>query len=186
LVTGVGVAFTLSSLASSDDDLATPPSPSPGVALSADEPVAAWGVTIETLVDGGGSGTFVASGEAVDDGELCTDGVVTTLGTQSGETENGFWFEYEMFCSDRSGTFMLRVSSPVILQPDDYGDGRGPSLDGAWNVASGTRKFVTLGGSGAMRTVFESDRCINRPRAGVDKIACGFWVRTYSGEVIRP
>jgi hypothetical protein len=188
LVTGVAVAFTLSSLASIDDDLAAPPSTSPAVALSADEPLAAWGVTIETVLKSVRSGTFVASGEAVDDGELCTDGVFTTLGQTSGETESGFWFEYEMFCSDRSGTFVLRVSSQNqrMINTPDLAFEFTPDLDGAWKVATGTRNFVTLGGSGATRAAFENDRCINSRRLGVDRISCGFWVRTYSGEVIRP
>jgi hypothetical protein len=139
-------------------------------------------------LEAAGSGTFVASGEAVDDGELCTDGVFTTLGQTSGETESGFWFDYEMFCSDRSGTFVFRASSqdkrPFDSNPRAFESTL--DLDGAWNVASGTRKFVTLGGSGATRAAFESDRCINNPWLGVDRITCGFWVRTYSGEVIRP
>jgi hypothetical protein len=201
LVIGVGVAFTLSRLASSDDDLATSPSTSSAIALIADEPLAAWGVTIETLldvrapVDSVGSGSFVASGEAVDIGELCTEGFFTTLGTQSGITESGFWYEYEMFCSDRSGTFLLRVSStdhrlfvPQLASEFDpqLASESSDDLDGTWKVASGSRKFVTLGGSGAVRAAFESDRCINSRRLGVDRMTCGIWVRTYSGEVIRP
>jgi len=193
LVTGVAVAFTLSSLASIDDDLATPPSTPSAAALTADEPVAAKGVTIETFQrlnrrnKATGSGTFVASGEAVDDGELCTDGAFSTLGTQSGETESGFWFEYEMFCSDGNGTFVLRVSSQDRRLTDPPLDLESGTRDGAWNVASGTRKFVTLGGSGATRAAFESDRCVSMTQGwGVDRITCGFWVRTHSGEVIRP
>jgi hypothetical protein len=193
LVIGVGVAFTLSSLASSDDDLAAPPSTSSAVALTADEPLAAWGVTIETLldvrapVDLVGSGSFVASGEAVDIGELCTEGFFTTLGTQSGITESGLWFEYEMFCSDRSGTFLLRVSSTDhrLFDPQlAYGS---RDFGGTWIMASGTRRFQTLGGSGAVSAAFDSDRCIKKGLPGVvDRITCGIWVRTYTGEVVRP
>ncbi len=112
------------------------------------------------LAEDGASGTFTASGAAVDAGLVCSAGDWTNVDFDfAGGNDN--WFEDEMNCTDETGTFVLRVS--------DLGP---PSLDepwtGPWTVVRGTGEYEGLQGGGDFAADFSADPA----------------VETYTGEAI--
>ncbi len=120
-------------------------------------------VVIEALAhaEDGASGTFTASGAAVDTGLVFSAGDWTNVDFAFvGGNDN--WFEDEMICADETGTFVLQVS--------DLGP---PSFDqpwtGPWTVVRGTGEYEGLQGGGDFAADFSVDPA----------------VETYTGEAVR-
>jgi len=91
----------------------------------------------------GGPGPFVASGSAVDDGLVCTEGmVVDASGKVTGFSPNGFNFQAvkHFICGDGSGEFFVNLQARI-----DFRKG----ITFQWNVLSGTGDYEDLSGAGS-------------------------------------
>jgi hypothetical protein len=98
-------------------------------------------VVIEAVIlaPDGASGTFVASGSAVDSGVVCASGEWTNVDFSFGGNSN--WFEDEMICADGSGSFVVRVSDlgiPTVEEP----------WTGPWVIVRGSGRYGALQGNG--------------------------------------
>lgn len=128
------------------------------------------GVMIETVVFGdGGRGAFSATGDAVDAGEWRAEGDFTNLGHAEEGDEGDPWFEDEMICSDKSGTLVLRVVTPIDDEASDEEFDPAAGFGGTWSVLRGTGDYDGLSRSGDFDAVFEPS-----------------WQETYTGTLSSP
>lgn len=85
---------------------------------------------------------FVASGPAVDDGLMCTEGMVIDLnGKLAGFSPTGFNFQgvKHFICDDGSGEFFVNLQARIDFR-------KGTTFN--WNILSGTEDYEDLHGSG--------------------------------------
>jgi hypothetical protein len=93
------------------------------------------------------SGTFTATGGAVDDGLICPTGDVTDTGPAIGagfQSERAVNLQVikEFTCNDRSGSFLVKLQVRIV-----FGD---PAVDNfRWVVVGGTGAYGGLHGSGS-------------------------------------
>ena len=91
-----------------------------------------------------GTGTFTASGPAVDDGIMCATGdTLDVFSKASGNGNKGFNLQViKMFtCDDDSGSFLVKVQVKVFFE--------GPLLSSFnWVVKGGSGGYTDLHGSG--------------------------------------
>jgi len=91
----------------------------------------------------GGPGPFVASGPAVDEGQICDTGIVVNdSGKVTGSSQNGFNFQgiKHFICDDGSGEFFVNLQARIDFR-------KGITFN--WNVLSGTGFYEDLHGSGS-------------------------------------
>lgn len=110
-------------------------------------------VTIMTQVvfnaEGGGNGTFVATGPICSTGTVFFEDQVFAIGPAAFNV-NGL---SEFVCDDNSGTFILRVHPQASGRPKD-----GFALNGPWSVwGKGTGNYASLSGHGEFGVVFDFD-----------------------------
>lgn len=113
-------------------------------------------VVIEALIvaPDGASGTFVASGPAVESGVVCAAGDWANVDFAFGAGDTN-WFEDEMSCSDGSGSFVVRVSDlgiPTLEEP----------WTGPWAIIGGSGQYGDLQGSGEYSGDFSVEPGIER------------------------
>jgi hypothetical protein len=125
---GITVALVAALAAPTAPAGATPPS---GVEIEADTLLA-------------GTGTFTATGAAVDDGVLCASGdTLDVFGKRSGMGPKGFNVQVvkEFTCADGSGSFLVKLQVKVFSA--------GPVLSSFnWVVMDGDGAYSDLHGSG--------------------------------------
>ena len=102
------------------------------------------GVHIEVETSFGGPSPFVASGQAVDDGLVCAEGMVDDAsGKVAGFSPNGFNFQgvKHFICDDGSGEFFVKLQARIYFseQPVKFN----------WNVVGGTGDYEDLHGAGS-------------------------------------
>ena len=95
------------------------------------------------LLSSGNSGSFAASGAAVDAGLICPTGTATDIynrgqGWESNRGANYFVLK-QFACDDGSGTFTLQLEARVVYPDKDTAN---------WNVKSGTGPYAGLKGTG--------------------------------------
>lgn len=99
------------------------------------------GISVESSF-GGDPAPFTASGPAVDDGLICSAGVVVDDSRKvTGFSPNGFNFQgiKHFYCDDGSGEFLVNMQARIDFR-------KGVTFN--WNVLSGTGDYVDLHGSG--------------------------------------
>ena len=98
-------------------------------------------IAVETSLLGDPS-TFVASGPAVDDGLICSDGdIVDESGKVTGFSRNGFNFQgvKHFTCADGTGEFFVNLQARIDFR-------KGTTF--RWNVLRGTGDYEDLHGAG--------------------------------------
>lgn len=111
-----------------------------------------------------GSGTFTASGGAVESGEMCPEGTYEAVASDF--EGDPWWFEDLWTCTDGSGSFTLRAEGD---SPEE-GAAELKSVEGTWTiVGAGTGDYADLGGSGAFESSLDSD-----------------WNETFTGDLTQP
>jgi hypothetical protein len=94
------------------------------------------------LIEHHPTGTFTATGPAVDAGLVCAEGTIGYTPNPDVDTPGVLWrWEDEFTCSDGTGTFLLGV--------DVYIEDSSPMYFGAWNIVTGTGNYSDLQGGGA-------------------------------------
>jgi hypothetical protein len=92
------------------------------------------------------TGTFTASGPAVDAGLICPSGdVIDMEGKVAGNFDNGFInlrVKKLFVCDDSSGTFDVYMNVKVYFDP--------PYSTAIWRIAGGTGDYATLKGAGSL------------------------------------
>lgn len=92
---------------------------------------------------GAGTGSFTATGPAVDSGAMCEEGIVADvygkMAPKMGQSPNGFNMQIvkEFTCDDESGTFFIKLQVRIT----DY-----PVFN--WVVVGGTGDYEDLKGNG--------------------------------------
>ena len=90
-----------------------------------------------------GTGTFEASGSAVDSGLVCAQGATVDTDHVFGGYQSGRKVEVqarkEFTCADGSGTFFVKIQIHVVFGGDE---------PFSWVVQGGTGDYEGLGGSG--------------------------------------
>lgn len=99
-------------------------------------------IEVDTLL--AGTGTFTATGGAVDDGVVCATGdTLDVFGKFSGQGLNGFNVQVvkEFSCDDLSGSFLVKLQVKVFFA--------GPVLSSFnWTVIGGDGAYADLHGRG--------------------------------------
>ncbi|MEN8114495.1 MAG: hypothetical protein ABFS21_08910 [Actinomycetota bacterium] len=99
------------------------------------------------LVEKHATGTFTATGPAVDAGIVCAEGTIDYTNDPEPSTPGVLWRWEDIFtCGDGTGTFILGV--------DEYIESGG-AMYGVWNIVSGTGDYANANGGGATDSVFE-------------------------------
>ena len=125
-------------------------------------------LTITTLEGVGpdyGQGTFTATGEAVDQGMVCTAGEAAFVTMTDGAGEPPPWdpdpvdllVDWEFTCDDGSGAFMMRIAQPAYVEEDIEMAQTGVVMgegEETWEIISGTDAYTSLTGEGT-RTWYE-------------------------------
>jgi hypothetical protein len=94
------------------------------------------------LIEHHPTGTFTATGPAVDAGLVCPEGTIGYTPNPDVDTPGVHWrWEDEFICGDGTGTFLLGV--------DVYIEDSAPMFFGAWNIVTGTGNYSDLQGGGA-------------------------------------
>lgn len=91
----------------------------------------------------GDPGPFAASGPAVDDGLVCSEGIVVDAsGKVTGSSPTGFNFQgiKQFICDDGSGEFFVNLQARIDFR-------KGITFN--WNVLGGTGDYERLHGSGS-------------------------------------
>jgi hypothetical protein len=116
------------------------------------------------IVENHPTGTFEATGPAVDAGLICATGTIeyTEGPDEDPAAETVLWrWEDILTCDDGSGAFRIGV--------DEYADVNGTSY-GVWNIVSGTGAYEGLQGGGGTDSVIDSyDASIGRLWYGSDE-----------------
>jgi hypothetical protein len=100
------------------------------------------------LVSDHPTGTFIATGPAVDAGLVCAAGTIAYTPDPDPTLPRVLWrWEDRYTCDDGSGGFLLGV--------DEYIDIDG-AMYGVWNIVSGTDSYATLGGGGGTDSAFDA------------------------------
>ena len=92
---------------------------------------------------GAAFGPFVATGSAVDDGLMCSSGLVTqqsgkASGFQSAKGYVNFQVVHRFTCDDESGDFLVKLQVRINQNGDNF----------QWNIVGGTGDYEDLHGSG--------------------------------------
>jgi len=94
------------------------------------------------LIEHHPTGTFTATGPAVDAGLVCPEGTIGYTPNPDVDTPGVIWrWEDELTCGDGTGTFLLGVNV--------YIEDSAPMYFGAWNIVTGTGNYAELQGGGA-------------------------------------
>jgi hypothetical protein len=91
------------------------------------------------------TGTFVATGPAVDAGIVCPTGAVEWTGNQLPPRSGALfrWIDNRYTCDDGSGTFILAADVFIKADGREYG---------VWDLGSGTGSYQSLSGGGGVAT----------------------------------
>jgi hypothetical protein len=86
---------------------------------------------------------------------VCAEGTIGYTEEPDADTPGVLWrSEYEITCSDGTGTFLLGVNEYIYEEP---------AMFGVWNIVSGTGDYVDLQGGGATDSVIDDyDASIGR------------------------
>ena len=115
--------------------------------------------TVEGVGADYGQGTFTSTGEAVDQGMVCTAGEAAFVTMTDGAGEPPPWdpppvdllVDWEFTCDDGSGTFMMRIAQPAYDEADFEMAQTGTVMgegDETWEIISGTDAYTSLAGDG--------------------------------------
>jgi len=92
------------------------------------------------------TGTFTATGPAVDAGLVCAEGTIDYTEDPDVDNAGALWrWEDEYTCDDGTGTFLLGV--------DEYIEDS-TAMFGVWNIVSGTGIYTDLQGGGATDSIY--------------------------------
>jgi len=108
------------------------------------------------LIEHHPTGTFTATGPAVDAGLVCAEGTIGYTPNPDVDTLGVLWrWEDEFICGDGTGTFLLGV--------DVYIEDSAPLFFGVWSIVTGTGSYAELrGGGGTDSDGGEYDASIGR------------------------
>jgi len=98
------------------------------------------------LIASHSTGTFIATGPAVEAGIICATGSIDY--TEDPEPIGlGVLLRWEDIytCEDNSGTFILGVDEYIVIEPAMYG---------IWNIVSGTGNYQSMNGGGGTDSIF--------------------------------
>ena len=138
---------------------------------------ATGGPGLELVAEGlapGEVGSFTASGEAVEAGDVCGAGVTQDTSTKITRETDSFvelLLVKRFTCDDDSGTFDVEIDATVPIVDGERTEG--DSGDGTWRIVSGTGDYADLSGSGDVTAVL------------VDTAQDGRVVDTFTGEASR-
>ncbi len=124
-----------------------------GILINRDSQPAVTGppmdVVVETRLDQGiRGGTFTATGEAVDSGAFCAEGVFSAA--EIDRNSDPVLVEHQFICADGTGTVALRIEVSVAEIEQEQ---PGADVDGSWTVIRGTGEYQEIEGSGTLAIV---------------------------------
>jgi len=101
---------------------------------------------VSTMALSTGTGTFMATGPAVDNGLICPDGDVVDLSIRANGWQGNkvllLFVEKQFICEDGSGSIFMNMNVHLVNST--------PGTTATWRITSGSDTYEKIGGVGSL------------------------------------